>query len=231
MTNRDLAGIAAAVVAVIALAAVFVLLRERSAASRHAAAADAAPLVAEPTPLPSLEPEPDESHATDAQVRAEVAPARGRETASGPPPQPASTQDSGASTVLRASGLLIHPVGHEKLCMDYSTRRDALHLFGCHGRKNQRWTAEEDVGGAIRLMSGEGGCVIVQGTTRDGDPALTLGGCGTMASRFRHFEEHRLEETQTGKCVGARRVEKGMMLGLEVCDASSPGQSWALAVE
>jgi hypothetical protein len=231
MTNRDLAGVAAAVVAVVALAAVFVLLRERSAASRHEAAADTAPPVAEPTAPPPAEPEPEESHATDAQVRAEVAPTIGREPDGGPRPEPAASHDSGAPTVLRASSLLIHPVGHEKLCVDYSSRKDALHLFGCHGRNNQRWTAEEDVGGTIRLLSGEGGCVIVQGTNRDGEPALTLGGCGATASRFRHFEEHRLQETQTGKCVGARRVDKGTMLGLEVCDPSSAGQLWALAVE
>jgi hypothetical protein len=233
MTNRDLAGVAAGVVAIAALMTVVILLRERGDRPKRGSVSDAA-LSSEPTPLPAIdpEPEPDDTDAAvpDGQrVPIPVTPGHPRESSS------VHAQDAGrdasSSTVLRAQNLLIHPVGHDKLCIDYSTKKDTLHLFSCHGHKNQRWTAAEDVAGAIRLMNGEGGCVIVQGTTKDGEPAMTLGTCGASAARFKHFEEHRLQEAQTGKCVGAHRFEKGTALALEACDASDPGQAWALAAQ
>ncbi len=231
MTNRDLAGIAAGVVAIAALATVVVLLHERRPTTRPGPV-DAGALATEPTPLPPLEPEPDNDDtptAADAQAPSPSASTAAARDAGPTRPSASATKDSGA-TVVRAQNLLIHPVGHEKLCIDYSSHKDTLHLYSCHGHKNQRWTATEDVGASIRLLNGEGGCVVVQGTTKEGEPAMTLGACGTAAARFRHFEEHKLQETASGKCVAARRIEKGITLSLQACDGSA-GQAWTLAVE
>ena len=168
MTNRDvLAGLGAAVVAIVALATVVVLLRERGEASRHAAAVDAESIVTEPTPRPPVEPEPEEHEVADAQGRAAAAPARGHDTALGTPSEAGVTHDSGAPTVLRAASLLIHPVGHEKLCVDYSTRRDALHLFSCHGRQNQRWDGGRGRRGCHSPAERGGGLRSWQGTTKE----------------------------------------------------------------
>jgi len=233
MTNRDLVWVAILVVALGFVAGVFFLLGHRSASLVRGSAADAG-LATEPTPLPQLDPEPDpddtadvaDAHAPPAQVTP-PAPLRARDAAPSRLPDASSPHDSAPPIVARAQNLLIHLVGHDKLCMDYSSHKDALHLFQCHGNPNQRWTATEDAAGAIRLMSAQGGCVITQGTTKDGEPGLTLGECGAPL-RFRHFEEHRLQETQTGKCVAARRLDKGTRLSLEPCDASNPGQAWTM---
>jgi hypothetical protein len=57
---------------------------------------------------------------------------------------------------------------------------------------------------------------------------MTLGDCGAGALRFKHFEDRRLEETQTGKCVTTRRFDHGTSLTLAPCDASNTGQLWTL---
>jgi hypothetical protein len=130
--------------------------------------------------------------------------------------------------VVRASNLLIHPLGHEHYCIDFSSKKQVLHLHPCHGKKNQRWTAAEDIGGTVRLKNGEGACVVIGGTTAEGAPGLTLGSCGADARRFKHFEDHRLEDALTGQCVTTRRFEKGTNLSMEPCSASNPGQSWVM---
>ena len=116
------------------------------------------------------------------------------------------------------------------MCIDYSPQKHVLNLYPCHGRVNQRWNAAEDVGASIRL-SGKHGCFVVAGTTEDGVPGLTLAECTAGASKFRHFEAHRLEETLTGKCVTARRFDKGTPLSLEACDPGNAGQSWTLSAD
>ncbi len=235
MKKRDLWLVAVLFVALgFAIGAVVMLLHFRGKGGGALAVHDAA-VDTEPTPLPPLDPEPDDDDVHDAAALPVAPPPPpsadaprpvARADAAGAPVVHA-VRDAGA-IVVHAQNLLIHPVGHEGMCVDYSSRKHLLHLIPCHGRKNQRWTAGEDVGGAIRLANGQGGCVVVGGTADDGGQALTLGDCTSGASHFKGFESHRLQETQTGKCLTARRFDKGTQLSLQGCDPGNPGQGWSL---
>jgi len=220
MTNREVAWGAGALLVGMVVAGL-VYWRLRSPGLRPAAP-DAATAGAEVTPLAPLEPEPAPDEPSEPAPDGQAA-----------PPRPVGAHDASARDatrgVVHASGLLIHPVSNEQLCVDASSHGNGIQLYACHGRKNQRWTVAEDPGGVMRISGAEGACLHVGEARAEVAAPLELGGCGAEAATFRHGEDRRFRDVRSGQCITARRVEAHTKLVLEACDASSAGQAWSIA--
>jgi hypothetical protein len=184
----------------------------------------------EPLPEPSAPPaHPPRPHHHDASTPKEAAPPDATQE-----PEPLPSHDAGHAppppAVLSEQNLLIRPVSSPGACVDDPGRSSNLTLHGCHGRLNQRWTFTEDTSGASQISGGGGGCIHLGRARGENVPVLQIGACGAGTARFRHTEDRRLVDVQSGQCVTTTSTVSGShpKLVLMDCDASNPLQKWAL---
>jgi serine protease len=112
---------------------------------------------------------------------------------------------------------------------DHPVAGTRLEVFGCHGRENQRWTFQDRTGDSSSIVGIGGLCLdVIGGQTGDGYP-LQLYPCGSQTNQgFRHFEDGRIRELQTGKCLTANGSQ-GAPLTIAQCDRNNAGQVWVLS--
>jgi hypothetical protein len=211
------------------LVGVFVVLRRQK------------PPVVPPAVLDASAPEPDASEPPDdAQVidaPADAAPPVDDDASIPPlsldadaPVEPAPKPDAGHHAPrpkLREANLEVRLVGSDAMCVDAPSNRAGLQLFHCHGKANQRWTFTEDLNG-ISAISGEGGCWRVGPPGARGESLIDRGACGPGAARFRHTDDHRLEDDHSGLCVTVHDTKRRSPLVLAACNPSRGGQTWSL---
>jgi hypothetical protein len=112
----------------------------------------------------------------------------------------AQANEFGTSLTIRSAP------GGGQFCMDASGDRQAdgtpVFLYRCHGRENQRWTVTRNVDGTSAITGTGGLCLDVRGHgASDGTP-VQLWQCHFGANqRFRVFDDGRIQEVQTGKCL------------------------------
>lgn len=96
--------------------------------------------------------------------------------------------------------------GGGQFCMDAAGDRKAdgtrVFLYRCHGRENQRWTVTHNADGTSAITGTGGLCLDVRGNgARDGTP-VQLWQCHFGGNqRFRVFDDGRIQEVATGKCL------------------------------
>jgi Ricin-type beta-trefoil lectin domain len=112
----------------------------------------------------------------------------------------ASANEYGANLTIRSAP------GGDQFCMDAKGDRQGdgtpVFLWRCHGRENQRWTVTHNADGTS-IVTGTGGlCLDVRGNgSRDGTP-VHLWQCHFGGNqRFRFFDDGRIQEVGTGKCL------------------------------
>jgi len=105
------------------------------------------------------------------------------------------------------TNLLIHSIaGDGAFCMDAHADRKAdgtpVTLWRCHGRENQRWTATRNTDGTSAITGTGGLCLDVRGNDRQDGTPVQLWQCHFGANqRFRIFEDGRIQEVASGKCL------------------------------
>ena len=105
------------------------------------------------------------------------------------------------------SNLMIRSApGDGQFCMDAEGNRQAnetpVKIYHCHGHENQRWSVTQNVDGTS-VITGTGGlCLDVRGDSRrDGTP-VQLWQCHFGPNqRFRIFDDGRIQEVASGKCL------------------------------
>jgi hypothetical protein len=230
MKSREIVvGVAALFAGAVMVAVLIFFVREMRGFMRAKGGVDAG-IPIDPTPLTPLEPSsPDDASDGDDA---------GAPDATLPPPVDAGHKrkkheghEAGgdASHVgVRAENLLIHPTTDEQVCLDQPSRRKALQVFTCHGKKNQRWVIEEDPDGVIKLETADQQCVQAAGADPQGGTSLVIGSCDG-ATRFRHGgSDHRFREVGTSQCLTARGTEKHAHVVLLPCDTPGTTQAWGL---
>lgn len=134
---------------------------------------------------------------------------------------------------ITGANYVIHTNLNQGLCLDATGDKPQagtrMELYGCHGRENQRWTFQDRAQDSSSIVGIGGLCIdIIGGQTADGTPA-ELYPCGQQKNQgFRHFEDGRIRELQTGKCLTVATGAAGSPLAIARCDWNNPGQVWTL---
>jgi hypothetical protein len=159
--------------------------------------------------------------------------------ASAPPPPAAPPPDSqrgmgehsvpiGGTNLLSRSGL------NQQFCFDAAGDKAAdgtkVTLFNCHGRENQRWVFSDQPEGQIAITGIGGLCLDVRGhKAGDGTP-LQLWQCANQPNqKFRHENDGRIREVQTGKCLTVSNLAPGAALTIDECNRENGGQVWVIS--
>ncbi len=96
--------------------------------------------------------------------------------------------------------------GDDQFCMDAQGDRKGdgtqVYLWLCHGLENQRWTITRNGDGTSTIVGTGGYCLDVRGNgTADGTP-IQLYQCHYGPNqRFRVFDDGRIQEVASGKCL------------------------------
>jgi len=128
---------------------------------------------------------------------------------------------------------VLHAYTTPNLCMDVSGDKanggQPVALSPCHGRENQRFAFVDKPDGASNITTIGGMCLDVQRAgTADGTP-IDIYTCGNDKPNqtFRHFEDGRIHEVQSHKCLTAQPAP-GTPVTLAVCDRDNQAQVWTL---
>lgn len=134
---------------------------------------------------------------------------------------------------ITGANYVIHASENQSLCVDAKGDKPAdgttLELYACHGKENQRWSFQ-DRGQNASSIHGIGNlCIDVTGaSTADGAP-VELYQCNNQKNQgWRHFQDGRIRELQTGKCLTATGNAQGAAVVISHCDWNNPGQVWTL---
>ena len=135
---------------------------------------------------------------------------------------------------VQGANYVLHASGNQSLCVDAKGDKPAdgtqLELYGCHGKENQRWTFENRGQNASSIHGIGNLCIdVTAGASADGSP-VELYACNNQKNQgWRHFEDGRIRELQTGKCLTATGVAQGAAVVISRCDANNAGQVWTLS--
>jgi hypothetical protein len=198
---------------------------------RHEKAPTPAPAVSASVVAPA--PAPEEEPEAPAVAAASDDAAEGNDQAS-PLAEagPDATNDAfaeGAPVVIRMADLMIRSAVGAKLCVDAPKRGQALQLYSCHGRKNQRWTFAQDATGTSQIYAAVGGCIRAATPGGDGTRLIGRGVCNDSTPHFRNLENGRLQEVTTTMCLTAPVAEKRARIFLAPCNPANAGQGWTLS--
>jgi len=96
--------------------------------------------------------------------------------------------------------------GGDHFCMDaqgdHKGDGTPVQLWQCHGRENQRWTVTHNVDGTSAISGTGGLCLDVRGNGQHDGTPVQLWQCHFGANqRFRIFDDGRIQEVATGKCL------------------------------
>jgi hypothetical protein len=155
-------------------------------------------------------------------------PAVGQPNAGSPPPHWEKLQN------IEGANYMIHSGLNQNMCLDASGDKPQagtrVELYGCHGRENQRWAFQNRSQNAVSIVGIGLLCIDVVGAqTADGTP-VELFGCGQQKNQgFRHFEDGRIRELQTGKCLTVASGAAGTPLTIARCDWNNAGQVWSFS--
>ncbi len=153
-----------------------------------------------------------------------------------PAPAPTVAPAPWNGKVQRVTGpnYVVHAASDQNLCWDVSGDKaqanQALALFKCHGKENQRFAFVDRQGDTSGITAIGGLCVDVRGGgTADGTP-VNVFPCGNDQPNqtFRHFEDGRIHEIQSHKCLTASPVAQGTHLTLQTCAVDNAQQVWVL---
>jgi hypothetical protein len=129
----------------------------------------------------------------------------------------------------------IHPSANQGLCFDVQGDKAAAHqevwLYNCHGKENQRWAFVDKPNNSSNITGVGGMCLDVRGwQTADGAP-VQIYACGADQANqtFRHFEDGRIREVQSNKCLTATSVAEKTQITLNTCQPGNQGQVFSLS--
>jgi hypothetical protein len=134
---------------------------------------------------------------------------------------------------VTGANYVIHSSQNQSLCVDAKgdkpADRTTLELYGCHGKENQRWAFEDRAQNASSIVGIGNLCIdVTEAKTADGSPT-ELFKCGAQKNQgWRHFEDGRIRELQTGKCLTASGEAQGAAIVISHCDPNNPSQVWTL---
>jgi hypothetical protein len=118
---------------------------------------------------------------------------------------------------------LIHPAGHDALCLDVSVHSGRIQVFQCKGSPNQQWSLAPQPGGAVELVGGRGDCV--GSATAQADLQSSSCTDATMVRRYR-FVGGRFTDAASGKCLTVTDFQNRGKLTAEKCAPTATGQQW-----
>ena len=133
---------------------------------------------------------------------------------------------------VTGANYVLHAYQVPTLCMDVSQDKakagQAVALSSCHGRENQRFAFVDKADGASAITTIGGMCLDVErAATADGTP-LDIYPCADKPNQtFRHFEDGRIHEVQSHKCLTAAPLA-GTAITLAPCDRDNQQQVWTL---
>jgi hypothetical protein len=134
---------------------------------------------------------------------------------------------------VTGANYVLHAYQVPTLCVDVSGDKanagQAVTLSNCHGKENQRFAFVDKGGDASSITTIGGMCLDVQrAATADGTP-LDIYPCGNDKPNqtFRHFEDGRIHEVQSHKCLTAAPLA-GTPITLAACDRDNQAQVWTL---
>jgi hypothetical protein len=149
---------------------------------------------------------------------------------------PAAGPSPYAGKVQRVTGAnyVIHASANPNLCFDVRGDKAAanqeLWLYNCHGKENQRFAFVDKQGDTSNVTGIGGLCVDVHGgATADGSP-VNVYPCGNDQPNqvFRHFQDGRIHEVQSHKCLTANPMAEGTHITIATCDQDNANQVWIL---
>ncbi len=96
--------------------------------------------------------------------------------------------------------------GEDQFCMDAQGDRQGngtqVYLWRCHGRENQRWAITRNADGTSTFVGTGGFCLDVTGNGKaDGTPVQLYQCHYGPNQRFRLFDDGRIQEVSSGKCL------------------------------
>ena len=134
---------------------------------------------------------------------------------------------------VTGANYVIHSLANMNLCFDVTGDKAAANqqvaLSPCHGRENQRFAFVDQPDGASNITTIGGLCLDVHARgTADGTP-VDIFACGNDQPNqvFRHFQDGRIHEVQSHKCLTASPVA-GTPITLATCDRDNQAQVWQL---
>lgn len=135
---------------------------------------------------------------------------------------------------ITGANYVIHSSQNQNLCVDARGDKPAdgttLELYGCHGKENQRWSFQDRAQNASSIVGVGNLCIdVTQAKTADGSPT-ELYQCGGQKNQgWRHFQDGRIRELQTGKCLTATGNTQGAPIVISRCDPNDAAQVWTLS--
>jgi len=141
---------------------------------------------------------------------------------------------AGTPQKVTGANYVVHASTNQNLCLDVQGDKAAanqgLALFTCHGKENQRFAFVDAPQGTSHITAIGGLCIDVHGGgTADGTP-VDVFPCGNDQPNqtFRHFQDGRIHEVHSQKCLTANPVAQGTRLTLSTCDTMNDAQVWVL---
>jgi hypothetical protein len=141
---------------------------------------------------------------------------------------------AGKPQKVTGANYVIHASSNQNLCLDVQGDKAAANqgvgLFTCHGKENQRFTFVDQPQGTSSITTIGNLCIDVHGGgVADGTP-VDVFPCGNDQPNqvFRHFEDGRIHEVHSQKCLTANPVAQGTRLALYTCDTANDAQVWVL---
>jgi hypothetical protein len=150
-----------------------------------------------------------------------------------PPPQSAAGMGE-HQTNVGGTNLLVKSNLNQGFCFDAegdkATNGTSVNLSQCHGRENQRWVFSDQADGQIQITGIGGLCLDVKGhQPGDGKPLQLLQCANSANQKFRHEDDGRIREVESGKCLTVADLKNGAPLTVDECSKANGGQVWVIS--
>jgi hypothetical protein len=129
---------------------------------------------------------------------------------------------------------MIRSMSNNNLCMDVrgdqAKANQEVWLWDCHGKENQRYAWVDQPNNASNVRGIGGLCLDVHGAQTSDGTAVNLFPCGPDKPNqtWRYFEDGRIREVQSNKCLTVGSAAKDQQVVLSTCQRGNTNQQWAL---
>jgi hypothetical protein len=129
---------------------------------------------------------------------------------------------------------MIHAMTNNNLCFDVRGDKAATNqevwIYGCHGKENQRFSFVDQPTNSSNITAVGGLCLDVSGAQASDGTPVNIFACGNDKPNqtFRYFEDGRIREVQTNKCLTVASVAQDARVVLSACQRGNQSQVWTL---